>query len=130
MKLNKSTIMILAVLGVIALCTGFVVASYIFPASNPVPIEVVPTPTPVPTPTTVTTVLSADVTSVLSGGSVTLTATMAEPLTGIVVNFFDGTNQIGSATTVNGIASLTVTPPAAEWPNSVIHTYTAQPVAP
>lgn len=65
------------------------------------------TPAPSVTKTDTTTTLSASDATVLSGASVTLTATVAPSAATGNVTFMDGTSSLGIAASANGVATLT-----------------------
>lgn len=132
-KLKAITLVLVVVL--VAGAAGTVLAlSYIFQESNPVTVTVNPTATPEPTeepPVTVLTTLTASTTQVQSGDTITLYAQLNQQLQGITVDFKEGSNLVGQANTdATGLATYTFTPPVAEWPNNVAHTYIAYPHQP
>jgi len=80
-----------------------------------------------PAPTTINTVLTLTPTSWTQGDQITLTATLSQKISGIVVFFYEGTgpsNWVGlgqSVTDVNGVATYTLAGPLGD------ATYVAQP---
>lgn len=117
---NKKAIIILVAIMAVSILALAAAVSYVFPASNTV------TGTGTPKPVTVTTALVLAPTAWTEGDSITLTATLSQSITGTTVFFYEGTSpttgvQIGQATTVNGVASISFAGPVGS------KTYVAQP---
>ena len=101
--MNKNLTVILAVVAALAVISvGIVVAVQI--VSNTVTVNPLPTPG---------LILQVDDTTPYVGNSITLTATLSVPSTGITVEFFAGATSIGSSTTTaGGVATKTYVVPS------------------
>ena len=108
------TFIIIAVVAFATLAVGIVVASYIM-TSNNVTVDVTE---PVPNATLA---LTTSNTNIVEGNSVTLTATVSDGASGIAIDFWEGSQYLGSDTTDSlGKATIQLFPAVGS------HVYTAQ----
>ena len=125
LKGKSTAVKILVVIGIALLCIAGVTLAVTYVLQTSTPVDVTVTGGTVQIPVT----LSASATNMPDTDPLTLTATVTDAHgIGFVVNFYDGTTVVGTATIANvgGIYKASVTLPALSLTEGVHH-FTAGP---
>jgi len=107
--LAKKKVLLAVILLISTIFIGVAIAAYTMNSNQVTVIVTNPTPSPSPSPTPppeATLTLSTSASHIITGQSITLTATTSDHSNG-VVNFLNSGNNVGSITTTNGVASIT-----------------------